>query len=179
MNGTRSYIRTLTPFAATAALLILMGCPPDAAQGNGNFDPPPDGGGINDPSPYQVPEGQPRVRTGNWAFTLFGDFGQVDEIDAGVRLHLDGTTSDYPAPVNTLQGPLSWSQTGDAFRMEQPADADAQVLVYEATVEYPWYLEGRLLDANNPEFEAKFIAHYVEADHEIDPDDQPDPVALP
>lgn len=167
MNGCvmKSYL--LTALTVSAALLAFPGCPPEAAD-------------EADRDAF----GQLLVRPGNWAFTLFGDFGTTDEVDAGVTLNPDGTTSNYAAPIHTLGDSLVWWQDGDVFWMTRASDPnsidpnldpDRPVPVYEAIVEFPRYLEGRFFDEKDPTNGGTFVAYFVETDHDINPPDGPDP----
>lgn len=137
--NTRSRRLRLSAVSLVMTVLVLSGCPPE-----------------NDAA-----SSQPQVLPGNWVFTLTlpddGGPGVDTVFEAGVELLVTGTGDEYFGPGASLSIPLSWTQNGFAFYMNQ----SQQRIWYEARVEDSMHLEGHFFHEVNEAIEGTFVADYV------------------
>ncbi len=117
--------------------------------------------GSGCPPEENASDSQPLIQPGNWAFTITwkdaGGSGVNRVIEAGVKLLPTGIGDEYYGPGSSLSVPLSWTQNGFAFYMNQ----SDQRIWYEARVTESNHLEGRFFHEVDQAYTGTFIADYV------------------
>ena len=106
-------------------------------------------------------EEQPRVRPGDWVFTLTIPDGSGPGIDtvfvAGTHLLVTGVGAEYSEQGATLSVPLNWTQNGSAFYMNQ----SEQRMWYEARIEDSMRIEGHFFHEVDPALDGQFVAVFI------------------